>query len=129
HRQRRMKFQPRYGTAATEGLFMTSRDGRTFHRWGDAFIRPGIERRANWLYGDGYQNWGLLETESDQPGAPPELSVYVTEDNWKRPTRLRRHTLRIDGFVSVHAPLGGGELVTKPLTFTGGQLLMNYSTA
>ena len=61
HRQRRMKFHPRYGTAITDGLFMTSRDGRTFQRWGEAFIRPGIERKHNWLYGDGYQNWGLIE--------------------------------------------------------------------
>src|SRR6185295_7188037 len=73
HRQGRMKFQPRYGFAVTEGLFMTSRDGRTFRRWGEAFVRPGIERKDNWIYGDGYQNWGLLETASDQAGAPPEL--------------------------------------------------------
>ena len=36
-----MKFHPRYGTVITDGLFMTSRDGRTFHRWDEAFIRPG----------------------------------------------------------------------------------------
>ena len=53
HRQRRMKFHPRYGTAVTDGQFMTSRDGRTFRRWDEAFLRPGPERRDNWLYGDG----------------------------------------------------------------------------
>ena len=42
---------------------------------------------------------------------------------------LRRYTLRIDGFVSLHAPLVGGELVTKPLMFTGGRLLLNVSTS
>ena len=62
HRQRRMKFHPRYGTAVTDGQFMTSRDGRTFRRWDEAFLRPGPERRHNWLYGDGYQNLGLIET-------------------------------------------------------------------
>jgi len=129
HREGRMKFQPRYGTAVTEGLFMSSRDGRTFHRWGEAFLRPGIERRHNWLYGDGYQNWGLLETAAEYPDAPPELSIYVGEDSWKRATHLRRYTLRLDGFVSLHAPLRGGELLTKPLTFEGRELVMNYSTS
>ena len=61
-------------------------------------------RKDNWLYGDGYQNWGLIETASDDPLAPPELSIYVIENNWKGPTRLRRHTLRIDGFVALDAP-------------------------
>jgi hypothetical protein len=129
HRQARMKLHPRYGTAITDGLFMSSRDGRTFHRWGEAFIRPGIERKHNWLYGDGYQNWGLLQTASDDSDAPEELSVYGVEDNWKRATRLRRYTLRIDGFVSLHAPLAQGELVTRPLRFTGKQLSLNFSTS
>lgn len=129
HRQKRMKFSPRYGTAVTEGLFMTSRDGKTFHRWGEAFIRPGIERKHNWLYGDGYQNWGLLETPSADPDAPPELSLYAIEDLWKRATRLRRYTIRIDGFVSLHAPLKGGEMVTKPVLFSGKELAINFSTS
>ncbi len=118
HRQRRMKFHPRYGTAITDGLFMTSRDGRTFHRWDEAFLRPGPERRDNWLYGDCYQNLGLLETPAADPTAPPELSLYVGEDHWKGPKRLRRYTLRIDGFASLHAGRGG-EFVTKPLLFRG----------
>jgi hypothetical protein len=129
HRQRRMKFHPRYGTAVTEGLFMSSRDGRTFRRWGEAFIRPGIERPHNWVYGDGYQNWGLIETASAQTGAPPELSVYAGEDYWHRPVRLRRHTLRIDGFVALHAPLKGGEIRTRPLVFSGRELTVNVSTS
>src|SRR5580704_9664317 len=123
-----MKFSPRYGTAITDGQFMTSRDGRTFHRWDEAFLRPGPERRHNWLYGDCYQNLGLLETATDDPLAPPELSIYSVEDNWKRATRLRRHTLRIDGFASLHARQKTGEMVTKPLLFSGRSLALNFST-
>jgi hypothetical protein len=37
--------------------------------------------------------------------------------------------LRIDGFVSLHAPLVGGELLTKPITFAGNQLVLNVSTS
>ena len=42
---------------------------------------------------------------------------------------LRRYKLRLDGFASAHAPYAGGELVTKPLRFAGGQLELNYSTS
>ncbi len=129
HRQNRMKIHPRIGTAITDGLFMTSRDGRTFYRWGEAFYKPGIERVHNWLYGDFYQNQGLIETASDDPDSPPEISMYVLEDYWKRPTRLRRVALRIDGFVALHASLAGGELVTKPIRFQGKALSLNYSTS
>lgn len=83
---------------------MTSRDGRTFNRWDEAFLRPGPERRDNWVYGDCYPNLGLLETPAADPTAPPELSFYVGENHWKGPIRLRHHTLRIDGFASLQAP-------------------------
>ena len=42
---------------------------------------------------------------------------------------LRRYTLRTDGFVSVHGPYKGGKLVTKPFTFLGGYLVLNYATS
>ena len=129
HRERRVKFSPRYGTAVTDGLFMSSRDGRTFKRWGEAFIRPGIERKDNWIYGDGYQNWGIIETKSDDEFSPQELSVFAVENNWKDSCRLRRYTLRVDGFLSAQAPLKGGEFVTRPLTFTGKELVLNFSTS
>jgi hypothetical protein len=128
HRQRRMKFHPRYGTAVTDCLFMSSRDGRTFHRFDEAFLRPGPERRDNWVYGDCYQSLGLLETPADDPTAPPELSLYVGEDHWKGPIRLRRYTLRIDGFASLCAR-GRGEFLTKPLTFRGKELALNFASS
>ena len=42
---------------------------------------------------------------------------------------LRRYTLRVDGFVSVQAPLSGGELITKPLIFDGRELVLNFSAS
>jgi hypothetical protein len=128
HRQRRMKFHPRFGTAVTDGLFMSSRDGRTFHRFDEAFLRPGPERQDNWVYGDCYQNLGLLETPAADPTAPPELTLYVGEDEWKGPMKLRRYTLRLDGFASLSAR-SRGEFVTKPLTFRGKELALNFSTS
>ena len=126
----RYEVHPRFGTTITDGLFMSSRDARTFKRWGEAFIRPGLSTTDNWCYGDNYQCWGIIETPSDAPGMPNELSVYATQHYWRSPgDKMRRFTLRIDGFVSVQAPLSGGEFVTKPLTFAGRQLEMNFSTS
>ena len=44
-------------------------------------------------------------------------------------TKFRRYTMRIDGFVSVHASMQGGEFTTKPLTFEGSVLDLNFSTS
>lgn len=129
HRERRMAFSPRYGTTVTDGLFMTSRDGRTFHRWGEAFVRPGPQRRDNWVYGDGFVSLGLLEMPAEDPTAEPELMLYYHDDHWKGPTRLRRYTLRVDGFVSLHAAQAPGEFVSKPLTFAGDSLSLNFATS
>ncbi len=130
YRQLRGAKSRREGTAITEGLLMASRDGQRFSVWGDAFIRPGLRIRDSWFYGDNYQNWGLVETRSAIEDAPPEISMYVCERSMQeQPPRFRRYTLRLDGFVSVHAPLSGGELVTKPLVFKGRRLAINFSTS
>lgn len=130
HRQWRSKAANRFGMAITEGLFMASRDGVTFKRWNEGFLRPGIERSGTWAYGNQYIGWGILETKSDLQGAPNELSIYATESYWTgKSDVLRRYTLRIDGFVSVNAPYEGGELLTKPFSFTGKELLLNFSTS
>ena len=120
----------RYGTALTEGLLMASRDGVHFDRWNEAFLRPGPERPATWLYGHQFIAWHAVETASALPGAPREMSLYATEGEWHcKGNSLRRYTLRLDGFVSINAPLSGGELLTKPLTFTGNSLSLNFATS
>jgi hypothetical protein len=43
--------------------------------------------------------------------------------------RLRRYTIRLDGFVSLRAPLAGGGCTTVPLNFTGDRLTVNFSTS
>lgn len=130
YRKLRASNSTREGTAITDGMFMTSRDGTRFSVWPESFIRPGLRLTDSWFYGDNYQNWGLVETRSAIEDAPPEISIYVTENTLQdRRAYLRRHSLRIDGFVSVNAPLSGGEVVTRPLRFAGGRLVLNYSTS
>lgn len=120
----------REGTAVTDGMFMTSRDRKNFSIWPESFIRPGLRSRDSWFYGDMYQNWGLVETKSSLLDAPAELSMYVTERALQETGGIiRRYSLRIDGFGSLHAPLVGGELVTKPLIFSGNKLGLNFSTS
>ena len=130
HRRFRADANERYGTATTDGLFMSSRDGQTFKRWGEAFIRPGLQRRHQWAYGDNYQGWGMIETPSALDGAPDELSFFAREGVWRgEGTSIRRYSLRKDGFVSLNATRGGAEFVTKPLTFEGSELEINFSTS
>lgn len=120
----------RYGTALSEGLLMASRDGVHFKRWNEAFLRPGIERTGTWQYGHQFIAEHLVETKSALRGAPHELSIYAAEDYWHgKGGSLRRYTLRLDGFTSVHASMKGGELITKPFVFDGSQLSLNFATS
>ncbi len=130
HRLWRSSKSERYGTALTESLFMVSRDGVTFKRWNEAFLRPGIERKGTWNYGQQYMAWSVVETKSALEGAPNELSLYAVENYWTGTScDLRRYTLRMDGFVSVSAPMSKGELITKPLIFKGEELNLNFSSS
>lgn len=130
HREARAAASPRYGTAITEGLFMASRDGVTFKRWNEAFLRPGIEREGSWNYGHQYPAWHAVETKGTLEGAPNELSFYATESYWTgKSSLLRRYALRLDGFISVTAPMSGGELLTKPIRFSGKSLALNFASS
>lgn len=130
-REFRSSAQDRYGMALSESLLMCSRDGVLFTRWPEGFLRPGPERSGTWNYGHQYLAWHLVETVSDLgPGAPNELSLYAVENYWMEPgSSLRRYTLRLDGFVSVQAPASGGAVVTRPLTFEGSELRLNFATS
>lgn len=120
----------RIGTDLTDGVFMSSRDGLSFHRWDEAFLRPGPQEEGRWVYGDNYQSYGLWETKSAVPGGVPEISLHFNEGSWRDEThRLRRYSIRLDGFVSLHASYAGGELTTKPIQFQGKRLSLNYATS
>jgi hypothetical protein len=108
----------------TEPTFMSSRDGKTFHRWTEAVI-PRTAPKDRDGNRSNYMAWGVLSL----PGKDRELSVYGTEAYYTGPgSRLRRFSYRLDGFVSVHAPAEGGELLTRPLRFKGEKLTLNFVT-
>jgi hypothetical protein len=112
----------------TDAAFMTSRDGQQFHRWPEAFIRPGLSSDC-WITRNNAPAWGVVQTKSDTAEGIPELSIYATESYFHKATRLRRFSLRMDGFVSIRADSQGGEMVTKPIVFSGKRLEMNFSTS
>jgi hypothetical protein len=123
------RYVPQRGSL-TEGLFMSSRDGVTFRRWAEAFIRPG-RNPQRWHNRSNYIWWGLVETDSSLPGAGKELSLYTNERYYYegQGVKTRRYTCRLDGFVSVHASFAGGQVLTKPLVFEGNRLAINFATS
>ncbi len=129
-REQRSASHIRYGASLSEGLLMASRDGVHFGRWNEAFLRPGIERTGTWQYGHQFIAEHVVETKSALPGAPNELSIYAAEDYWHgKGGSLRRYSLRLDGFTSVHASMKGGDLITRPFSFEGAKLCVNFATS
>ena len=111
------------GRGMSDVVFMNSRDGLHWdRRFMESFVRPGLDPR-NWTDRCNMVATGLV------PTGPGEMSFYISEHHRLPTNRLRRRVLRTDGIVSVNAPLSGGELVTKPLTFQGERLVLNYSTS
>ena len=102
----------------SDGVLMTSRDGNSWKRWDEAFLRPG-QNRERWWQRNNHIAWGITTTPSPLPGHVPELSLYAIENYYVGPCRLRRFTLRMDGFVSINAPYTGGEMTTRLITFDG----------
>ena len=120
----------RHGISLSDTLFMTSRDGRFWTRYPEAFLRPGPEHPTNWVYGSVYFSNGLVETEASHPGCDKELSFYCVENRFfDVPPQIYRYSIRMDGFVSQTAPYPEAFLVTKPFIFEGSDLFINFSTS
>ncbi len=119
-------FPTRFLPAAqqTEPTLMVSRDGQSFRRYREAVIptTAPADRAGN---RSNYMAWGLVQLAADK-----EWSVYAKEAYYTgRGSRLRRFTYRPDGLVALTAGDEGGEAITRPLTFEGQKLVVNYRTA
>ncbi len=109
------RFQPDRGSS-TDILFMTLRAGSASYArlFREAFIRPGLDRER-WGNRSNYAALNVI------PTGPEEMSIYHFSGH--------RSVLRTDGFVSARAGATEGELLTKTLTFSGSNLILNYSTS
>jgi hypothetical protein len=125
---------PRPTDGLSDAVFMASRDGVHWSRlFMEAFLRPGPDPcRWGGAHGNNTPAWGLAQT------GPAELSLYWSEnyDNFTgtrpaltRVPQLARGTLRVDGFVALHAGYAGGAARTVPLVFTGRRLVLNCATS
>jgi hypothetical protein len=101
---------------ATDVLFMSARPGSTRYDriFTEAFIRPGMDR-ARWGNRANYVALNVV------PTGPAEMSIYHRSGD--------RYVLRTDGFMSAHAGSRQGELLTKPLKYSGANLLLNFATS
>jgi hypothetical protein len=106
----------------SDGVFISSRDGLVFHKWLEAFHRPGLDQE-NWTDRNNMAAWGIHEL------TPGEISIYYSQHYRHATNGMVRTTIRTDGLVSVHAGGKTGEMVTKPLIFEGKELVINYSTS
>ena len=111
-----------YWQDCAETVLMSSRGGTHYDRtFMEGFVRPGLDRR-NWASRTNYPALGVV------PTGPTEMSLYADRHNAQASKYLERFSLRTDGFASVRAVYAGGEMVTKPFTFAGSELEMNYAT-
>ena len=104
-------------------VMMTTRGGTHYDRlFQEALVRPG-PGPENWVTRSNFTLRGL------HPTGPSEMSIWVNRHNAQRTSHVRRYIFRTDGLVSIHAPFVGGEWITRPLTFEGRSLEINYATS
>jgi hypothetical protein len=112
-----------YGNDCSDAVLLTSRAGSTQYdrTFMETFIRPGLGA-SNWVSRTNYPLTGIL------PAGPNQMMLFVTRHYMQESWHIERMLLRTDGFASASVPWTGGEMVTKPLTFTGSELELNYRT-
>jgi hypothetical protein len=119
----RQKFSDYPAPGVSDAVFMSSRDGLTWDRtFSGAWLRPGPDPH-NWTQRCNMTAWGIVQSD------PAEFSLYVSEHYMWPDNRLRRVTVRRHGFAFVHADAAGGEFTTRPVTFSGQNLILNYATS
>lgn len=109
------RFQARMG-AITDIVFMATRPGSDrYHRhFKEAFIRPGLGVRG-WGNRANYITLNVVQTSST------EMSMFMYGGG--------QYVMRVDGFISVNAGYREAEFISKPLTFSGEELELNFSTS
>ena len=108
----------------SDGVLMTTRAGsnRYDFTFRESLLRPGIGDE-NWTTRNNYPACGVIQT------GETEMSIFVQRHYAQKSAYLERMTLRLDGFASLNAGYEEGQMITKPLDFSGNKLELNYSTS
>ncbi len=119
----RLGVNPKYFSDCSDAVLMTPRGGSVYDRtFMEAFVRPGVGLE-NWVSRSNYPALNIIQT------GPQEMSLYVNQ-NYAQPTAaLHRYSMRLDGLASLRAGRAGGTVLTRPVTFEGDALEINFSTS
>ncbi|WP_233200438.1 hypothetical protein [Blastopirellula marina] len=114
---------PSYFNDTADAVFMTTRGGDRYDcTFEQGFVRPG-PALGNWVSRTNYPVLNVV------PTGDYEMSLYVNQEYGQPTANIHRYSLRLDGFASVQARGEKGSVTTKPLTFTGDQLAINFATS
>lgn len=114
---------PKYFNDTADAVLMTSRGGNLYDcTFDQGFLRPGTGL-GNWVSRTNYPVLNVVPTGAD------EMSLYVNRDYGQPSAHVQRYSLRLDGFGSARARREPGTLITKPFTFTGDRLSLNFATS
>jgi len=118
----RKKVPEHDGPGVSDAVFMSSRDGVKWDRpFLEAWVRPGPDLK-NWTDRNNMTANGIVAGDA-------EWSLYISEHYRHADHRIRRLSVRKQGFASMHADAKGGEFTTPPIKITGSKLLLNYATS
>ena len=119
----RKKVEAHPGPGVSDAVFMSSRDGVRWDRpFLEAWSRPGPDPQ-NWTDRSNMPAWGIVES------APGEWSMYISEHYRWPDNRIRRLVLPRHRLAALNAGARGGECTTRPVTFRGRRLVLNYATS
>ncbi len=120
---RAIDVHPKYFKDTSDSILMSTRGKHQYDRtFLSALIKPGIGA-VNWVSRSNYPVLNIV------PTGPHEMSLYVNQNYGQPSAHLRRYTFRLDGLACLKASHQGGEWVSKPLTFTGHSLNINFATS
>jgi hypothetical protein len=120
---RAINVDPGYFKDCSDAVLLTSRGGTKYDRtFLDAFLRPGLGME-NWVSRSNYPALNVI------PAGAGQMAFFVVRNYGQPSIHLRRYTMRLDGFASVHAGYRGGEMLSKVFTYAGEELAANFSTS
>lgn len=114
---------PHYFHDVSDAILLTSRGGNIYQRtFLTALLAPGIGPE-NWVSRTNYPGLNIVQT------GPTEMSLFVNQNYGQPTSQIHRYTFRLDGLAALVAEADAGQMVTKPLTFSGSELFLNFGTS